>query len=149
MHRQADGLGLVGQRAFDGLLDPPRTVGGKLAALGRIKPLDGLHQADVAFADQIQQRQADAFVIAGDFHDEAQVRLDHVFARLLVALLDAGGQFDFLLRREQFHLADLAEIKFDGRVAVVAAAVTICGWRCGYVRLFENGGIPTGRVILR
>ena len=119
MHRQADGFGLVGERAFDGLLDPPRAVGGEFAALFRVKPLDGLHQADVALADQIQQRQADAFVIAGDFHDEAQVGLDHQFARLFVALLDARGQFDFLLRREQFHLADFAQVKLDGRVAVV------------------------------
>ena len=95
MHRQADGLGLVGQRALDGLLDPPGAVGGKLAALGRIEPLDRLHQADVAFADQIQQRQADAFVVAGDLDDEAQVGLDHVFARLLVALLDARPRVRF------------------------------------------------------
>jgi hypothetical protein len=122
MHRQADGLGLVGQRAFDGLLDPPRAVGGKFAALGRVKPLDGLHQADVALADQIQQRQADALVIARDFDDQAQVGLDHLFARLFVALLDAGGQFDFLLGREQFDLADFAQVKLDGRVAVVTFA---------------------------
>ena len=89
MHRQANGFGLVGQRAFDGLLDPPRTVSGKLAALGRVKPLHGFHQADVAFADQIEQRQAEAFVIVRDFHDQAQVGLDHLFAGFLVALLDA------------------------------------------------------------
>ena len=125
MNRQADGLGLVGQRAFDGLLDPPRAVGGKLAAFFRVKALDGLHQADVAFADQIQQRQADAFVIARNFHDEAQIGLDHLLARLFVALLDFGGEFNFLLRREQFHLADFAQVKLDGRVAVVAAGFAV------------------------
>jgi hypothetical protein len=57
-----------------------------------IEPLDGLHQADVALADQIQQRQADALVIAGDFHDEPEVGLDHLFAGLFVAFFDAGGQ---------------------------------------------------------
>ena len=56
MDRQADGLGLVGQGAFDGLLDPPRAVGGKFAAFGGVKPLDRFHQADVALADQIEQR---------------------------------------------------------------------------------------------
>ena len=119
MHRQADGFGLVGERALDGLLDPPRAVGGELAALFRVEPLDGLHQTDVALADQIQQRQADALVVARDFHDEAEVGLDHLLARLLVALFDFCGQFDFLLRREQFHQADFAQVKLDGRVAVV------------------------------
>ena len=119
MHGQADGLGLVGERALDGLLDPPRAVSGEFGALGRVKPFDGLHQADVALADQIQQRQADALVIAGDFHDEPQVGLDHLFARLFVALFDARGQVNFLLRRQQFHLADFAQVKLDGGVAVV------------------------------
>ena len=120
MDRQPDGLGLVGQGALDGLLDPPGAVGGELAALGRVEALDGLHQADVAFADQVQQRQADAFVVAGDLHHQAQVGLDHLLAGLLVALLDAGGQLDFLLRRQQFDLADLAQVKLDGRVAVIS-----------------------------
>src|ERR1039458_6783421 len=123
MHRQADGLGLIGERAFDGLLDPPRTVGRKLAALFRIKALDGLHQADVASADQIQQRQSDAIVIARDFYDQAEVGLDHQLARFFVALFNARGQLDFLLRREQFHLPDFAQVKFDGRVAVVSRTI--------------------------
>ena len=72
---------------------------------------------------KVEQRQADAFVIAGDLHDQAQVGLDHVLARLFVALLDPGGEFDFLLRREQFHLADFAEVKLDGGVAVVGGAL--------------------------
>jgi len=39
-----------------------------------------------------------AFIVAGDFHDEAQVGLDHVFARaLLVAFLDARLPVGFSL----------------------------------------------------
>ena len=149
MHRQPDGLGLVGQRAFDGLLDPPRAVGGKLAALFRVKAFDGLHQADVAFADQIQQRQADALVVAGDFHDQAQVGLDHVFARFFVALLDPGGEFNFLLRREQFHLADFAQIKADGRVAVMpfgfaAEERAWCRPRSGFGPAHRDGTVMAG-----
>ena len=30
-----------------------------------------------------------------------------------------AASYDFLLRREQFHLADFAQVKFDGRVAVI------------------------------
>ncbi len=143
MDGQADGLGLVGQGALDGLLDPPGAVGGKLAALGRIEALDRFHQADVAFADQVEQRQADAFVVAGDLHDQAQVGLDHLLARLLVALLDARGQFDFLLRREQFDLADFAQVKLDGGVAVVAGSLSLGRRRNLFSRraLNRDGGI--------
>ena len=62
-----------------------------------------------------------AFVIVGDLDHQAQVGLDHLLARFLVALLDARGQFDLLLRREQLDLPDLAQVELDGRVAVIAA----------------------------
>jgi len=57
---QTDGLGLVGQGAFDGLLDPPRAVRSRVCRpWARVRPLDPpFHQADVALADQIQQWQA-------------------------------------------------------------------------------------------
>ena len=95
VNRQTDGLGLIGERALDGLLDPPGTVGGELGALGGVETFDGLHQADVALVDQVEQRQAVILVIAGDFDDQAQVGLDHLFAGFFVALFDAGGEFDF------------------------------------------------------
>ena len=68
---------------------------------------DRLHQADISFTDQIQQRQTNAFVIAGDLDHEAKVRLDHLFARFFVALLDFGGEFDLFVRRQEFDLSDL------------------------------------------
>ena len=125
MDGQPDGLGLVGQGALDGLLDPPRAVGGELAALGRVKPLHRLHQADVAFVDQIQQRQAEVLIVAGDLDHQAQIGLDHLLAGLFVALFDAGGQLDFLLRRQQLDLADFAQIKLDGGIAIVAGTLSL------------------------
>ena len=89
MNRQANGLGLIGQGASDGLLDPPGAVGGKLGAFGRVKPLHSLHQTDVPLVDQVEQGQAIIFVAARDFDDQAQIGLDHLFARFGVALLDA------------------------------------------------------------
>ena len=120
MHGQANGLGLIGQGAFDGLLDPPGAIRGELAAFGGVKPLHRLHQPDIAFADQIQQRQADPLVVPGDLHDQPQIGLDHLLAGLFVALFDPGGQFDFLFRCEEFDLADFPQIQLDGRVTVVA-----------------------------
>src|SRR3546814_1291864 len=45
-----------------------------------VEALDRLHQADVAFLDQVAERQAVAVVAARDVHDEAQVRM-HQLAR--------------------------------------------------------------------
>ena len=72
-----DRFRLIGQSAFDGLLDPPGTVGGKFSALGRIKAFHRFHQTDVALADQIEQREAIIFVIMRDFYDETQIGFDH------------------------------------------------------------------------
>ena len=44
------------------------------------KRLHGLHEADVAFLDEVAERQTVAEVAAGDVHDEAQVR-QHQVAR--------------------------------------------------------------------
>ena len=125
MDRETDGLGLVGQSAFDGLFDPPRAVGRKFTALRGIKPLDRLHQPNVALADQVQQRQSVTFVIMGDLNHQPEVGLDHLLTRLLVALFDPGSQFDLLIGGEEFHLANLAQVELDSRVGVVAAAVAI------------------------
>jgi len=58
MDRQADGFGLVGEGAADGLLNPPGTVGAEFGAAVGIEALHRLHQADIAFADEIEQGKA-------------------------------------------------------------------------------------------
>ena len=91
MNRQADSLGLVGQRALDRLLDPPRAVGRELAALAWIKPLHGLHQAHVAFIDQIEQRQAEPIIITSDLHHEAEIGIDQLLLCRFITSLDPIG----------------------------------------------------------
>ena len=110
---QADGLRLVGQGALDGLFDPPGGVGAELAALARIEALDGLDQADVALADEVEQRQAEILVVMGDLHDQAQVGLDHVIAGGPVAAADAAGELDLLGDRQQRGLGDFLEIELQ------------------------------------
>ena len=56
VHRQADRLTIGGQRALDGLFDPPGGVSAELAAFVGIEAFDGLDQAEVAFADEVHQR---------------------------------------------------------------------------------------------
>ena len=81
VHRDADGAGLVGHGAGDGLADPPGGVGGELVALGVVELLDGADQAEVAFLDQVEEGHAAAGVALGDADHQPQVRLQQVVFR--------------------------------------------------------------------
>ena len=90
VHGDADGARLVGDRAGDRLADPPGGVGRELVAAAVLELVDRLHQADVAFLDQVEELQAAVGVFLGDRDDEAQVGLDHFLlglTRLALALL--------------------------------------------------------------
>ena len=90
VHRDADGARLVGDRAGDRLPDPPGRVGRELVAAAVLELVDRLHQADIAFLDQVEELQAAVGVFLGDRDHEAQVGLDHLLlglARLALALL--------------------------------------------------------------
>ena len=92
VHRNADGARLVRDRARDGLTDPPRRIGRELVAAAILELVDRLHQADIAFLDQVEELQAAVGVFLGDGDDEAEVRLHHFLLRLprlALALLHA------------------------------------------------------------
>ena len=116
VHRNADGAGLVGDGAGDGLANPPRGVGGKFVAAAPFEFVDGLHQADVAFLNQVEELQAAVGVFLGDGNHQAEVRFDQFFFGLLgfgfapknhlkralqLGGADFAGEFDFgqFLRR--------------------------------------------------
>jgi hypothetical protein len=54
-------------------LDPVHGIAHQAHALVRVEALDGLHQADIAFLDQVAVRQPIAQVLAGNRDHEAQV----------------------------------------------------------------------------
>src|SRR6266542_5337389 len=51
----ADGAGLVGDRAGDRLADPPGRVGRELEALAVVELLGGAHEAERALLDQVEE----------------------------------------------------------------------------------------------
>jgi hypothetical protein len=53
---QADRPAGVGDAAGDRLSDPPGCIGGELEALAPVELLDGVHQAEVALLDEVQER---------------------------------------------------------------------------------------------
>src|SRR6218665_1478071 len=77
VHRDADGARLVGDRARNGLADPPGGVGRKFVAAAVFEFVHGLHQADVALLYQVQELQATVGVLLGNRDHQAQVGFDH------------------------------------------------------------------------
>ena len=90
VHGDADGARLVGDRAGDRLPDPPGGVGGEFVAAAILELIDRLHQADIAFLNQIKELKPAVRVFLGDGNHQAQIGLDHLLlrlARLALALL--------------------------------------------------------------
>ena len=83
VHRNTNGAGLVGDGAGDGLANPPGGVGGEFVAAAPLKFVDGLHQADVAFLNQVQELQAAVGVFLGDGNHQAQVGFDQFLLGLV------------------------------------------------------------------
>jgi len=83
-------------------LDPVHRITDEANILIRVETFHRLHQADVAFLDQIAVRQAVSQILAGDGNDEAQVR-QHQFSGGLdvpVGAQAARGSRLFLLRQQ-------------------------------------------------
>ena len=86
--------------------DPPHRIGCQAESTIRIEPLDRLHHADIAFADQVAVRQAVAAITGGDARHQTQVRRDQFVGRGGVAFIAPQmGEAGFLLGRQHRHQA--------------------------------------------
>ena len=77
VHRDTNGAGLIGDGTGDGLANPPSGVGGEFVTATVFKFLDCLHEAHVAFLDQVKEGEAAVGVFLRDGNHEAQVGFDH------------------------------------------------------------------------
>ena len=94
--------------------DPPHRVGREAEAAVGLELLHALHQADIAFADQLADRQAVAAVAHRDLGHEAEVRIDQLRRGLGVAMLaPALGEHIFFLGAEDREFLDLGEIAVE------------------------------------
>src|SRR3954447_18760985 len=138
VHGDADRARLVGERAGDGLADPPGRIRGELEALAVVELLGGTHEAERALLDQVEEGKPLVAVVLRDRDHEAQVRLDHLLLGVEVAALDALGEVDLLLSSEQAHLADVLQeelkgvgrhvrLQVDRRLRLAAPALAVRG----------------------
>src|ERR1043166_6146630 len=98
VHRDADGARLVGDRPGDGLADPPRRVRRELVAAAVLELVDRLHQADVAFLNQIEELEASIRVLLRNRDDETEVGFDQLLLGLLRLVLAAQDRVERLLQ---------------------------------------------------
>ena len=101
VHWQADGAARVRNTAGDGLADPPGCVGGELEALAPVELLDRVHEAKVAFLDEVEQRETRRLVLLCDGHHETKVGL-HERALRVFTLTSLPAKLAFLGRRDVF-----------------------------------------------
>src|SRR5690242_18521816 len=104
---------LVCERPRDCLPDPPGRVGRELVALAPVELLGGAHETDRAFLDQIEEREALVAVALRDRDDEAEIRLDHLLLRAMVAALDPLRELDLLGGGQQLDLADVLQEELE------------------------------------
>ena len=116
VHGHADRPRLVGERARDGLADPPCRVRRELEALAVVELLGRAHEPDRPLLDQVEERQTLVAVALGDRDDETQVRLDHLLLRAVVAALDPLRELDLLRGCEQLDAADVLEEELERSV---------------------------------
>ena len=79
VHGNSNGAGLVGNGPGNRLPNPPSSVGGKLITAAIFKFIDRLHQANIAFLDEVEEQQAAIGVLLGDGNDQTQIGLHHFF----------------------------------------------------------------------
>ena len=154
VHRDADGLALIGDGARHGLAHPPRRVRGEPVAAAPVELLDGADEPELAFLHEIVHVEALADEAARVGHDEAEVRADELVlrargrvhaadeaaARALVAPAAAG-----LAGEASEHAALEAGVGQLGRDAQAAAAATLA--RGLVVRgLRQDGGRAGGAL---
>ena len=89
----ANRIAVVGHGTRDGLSYPPRSVRGELVAATILELIDGFHQTQIAFLNQVRHRKTAIDVPLGNGNHKTQVRLNHLGLGI--------GQ----IRLSEFHLS--------------------------------------------
>src|SRR5581483_2621859 len=78
-----------------------------------VELLDRAHESEVPLLDEVEEWHVGARVVAGDRHDEAEVRLDQLPLRILVAGVLAARELALLFPCQERAGADLANVELE------------------------------------
>ena len=93
---------------------PPHRVGGEAEAALRLELRQRLHQADVAFRDQVAERQAIAAKAPRDLDHQTQMAAEQLACRLLVPVLPVAlGKPALLLGIKEREARRLLDVRVD------------------------------------
>src|SRR5208337_3325642 len=134
VHGNTDGARLIGNSAGDGLADPPGRIGRKLVAAAPLELVHGLHQADIAFLNEVQKLQPAIGVFLGDGNNESQVRFNQFLLGLFRFRFAALNDSERALQFGQPNLAGLLDILQLGTPRAQLAARFRGVLALGYVR---------------
>ena len=99
---------------LDARLDPPHRIGREAEAAIGLELLDALHQADIAFGNEVGHRQPIAAVTHGDLGHQTQVRGNELRSSFgIVMFLVALREHVFLLLRQHGEFLDFGEIAVE------------------------------------
>ena len=110
---QTHDTALLGNGLQNALANPPDSIGYELEATRLIEFLRSANQSNVAFVDQVGQRQTLMLILLGNRHNETQVGIDQLlFCTLTGAatFADLLCQFDFLFNGDHGHASNLNKI---------------------------------------
>src|SRR5580704_3488676 len=83
VHRDTDRAGLGGNGARDGLTNPPGSIGREFVTATVFEFIDRLHQANVAFLNQVEELETAVGVLLRNRNNESQVSFNQLALRLL------------------------------------------------------------------
>ena len=128
MNRQTDGAGLVHDGSFDGLANPPGSVGGETESTLGIELLNRPNQPQVAFLDQIKQCQPTVDVAARNLDHQPEITLDHALTAALFAFTGKPREVHLFFRSKQGRKTNFVEVQLSGiQLLLVGVVLSLCG----------------------
>ena len=113
MDGEANSFALGGEGTADRLFNPPASVGAEADIPLGIEAVDGFHQAEVSFGNEVEEGETAVVVIGGEFYNETEVGLDHEFACGGVATADAFSEGDLFGAVKEGGFADALEVGLE------------------------------------
>src|SRR5215831_14201648 len=113
LHRDAERSRLLGESSQDGLANPDRRVRAEAQPSLRLEAIDRHDEPQIAFLDQVEQREPTAAIPARHVHHQPQVGEDDPLARVLVASARSRRDLEQFFVGQHGNAPDLAQIDVE------------------------------------